>query len=141
MARDAAGGRVEALVGAHGVLLDEVPERERGGEGVAELDDAEGGDDGDEAEEVRDGGGDDEGDGPVDGDDDGPQDFALVGRQRREFEQIHQDVVVQHFDADVAVEPGGDDAADDGDHVSGRLPSVRADTLVRDLVGIPVMWH
>ena len=62
-----------------GVEFDVVADGEPGREGVAELDDAEGGDDGDKAEEVGDGGGDDEGEGPVEGDYDGPEDFARFG--------------------------------------------------------------
>ena len=138
MAHDAAGGGIEALVRAHGVLLDEVPQRERGREGVAELDDAEGSDDGDEAEEVGDRGRDDEGHGPVDGHDDRPEDLALLGGEGREAEQVHEDVVVQDLDADVAVQARGDDPAEDGEHVAGCLPAVGADPLVGDLVGIPV---
>jgi len=44
---DVAGGGIEALAFEHGVFLHHVAEGQRGGEGVAELDDAEGGDDGD----------------------------------------------------------------------------------------------
>ncbi len=58
------------------------------------MDDAEGGDDGDEAEEVGDGGGDYEGEGPVDGDDDCPVDFAGLGRQGGGVQEVHEDVVV-----------------------------------------------
>ena len=136
VAGDAAGGGVEALVGAHRVLLDEVAEREDGRERVAELNDTEGRHDGDEPEEIGDGGRDDEGEGPVDRDDDGPEDLTLVGGQGREVGEIHQDVVVQDLDPDVAVETGGDNATDDGEHVTGGLPSVRADALVGDLVGV-----
>ena len=70
------GGGVEALAAAQGVFLDAEGEVQEGGEGVGELDDADGGDDGDEAGEGGDSGADDEGDGPVDGDDGHPEEFA-----------------------------------------------------------------
>ena len=74
-----AGGRVKALVGAHGVLLAHVCDGEDGREGVCEVEDAEGGDDGGEADEVGDAGADYEGDGPVDGDEGDPEHFSGFG--------------------------------------------------------------
>ena len=76
MQDDGAGGGVEALATPEGVLLDVEGEVEERGEGVGELEDAHGGDDGGEAGEVGDGGRDDEGGGPVDGDRGDPDPFA-----------------------------------------------------------------
>ena len=90
---------VVALAAAQGVLLDVEGEVEKGGEGVCELEDADGGDDGREARESGDGGADDEGDGPVDGDDGHPEEFSVpVGEGRG----------VEEFDAYVVVEDCGE---------------------------------
>ena len=79
MLRDHPRRRVEPFISLQRVDFDVVAQRKPRWEGVAELDDAEGGDDGDETEEIGDGGGDYEGDGPIDGDDDCPEDFAGFG--------------------------------------------------------------
>ena len=136
MLGDIAGIGIKPFAVTEGVFLDVEREGEPGREGVCELDDAEGGDDGDEAEEVGDGGGDDEGDGPVDGDDDGPEDFAFAGGEERGVEEVHEDVVVEDFDADVAVQACGDETGGDGEHVADDLPAVGGDALVGELVGV-----
>ena len=74
---------------------------------------------------------DDEGDGPVEGDDADPDQFARALVQRRRPEEFHRDVVVQHLDADVAVERRRDQGRDHGQHVAGRLPRVVANPQVR----------
>ena len=92
---DLARNGVVALAAAEGVFLDVEGEVQEGREGVGELQDAGGGDDGREAGESGDGGADDEGDGPVDGDEGDPEEFAVfVGEER----------CVEEFDADVVVE-------------------------------------
>ena len=96
--RDLSRGRIEALAGAQGVLFHVVGEVQPGGEGVCELDDADGGDDGGEAGEGGDGGADDEGDGPVDGDDGDPEEFAVL---------VGKGWGAEEFDADVVVEDCG----------------------------------
>lgn len=72
MLRDHTSVRAEAFRFLHGIEFDVVTNSEPGREGVAGLNYSEGSDDGDEAEEIGDGRRDDEGDGPVDGNDDGP---------------------------------------------------------------------
>lgn len=69
------------------------PGRER----VGELEDADGGDDGGEAGEVGDGGGDDEGDGPVDGDEGHPEKFAVLLGKGWGAEELDGYVVVEDF--------------------------------------------
>jgi len=92
-----ARGGIEALVGAHGVPLAHVGDRQHGGEGVGEVQDAEGGHHGGEADEVGDAGADDEGDDPVDGDEDDPGDLAGFGGQGRGVEHFDEDVVVDDY--------------------------------------------
>lgn len=58
------------------------------------MQDAEGGDDGGEADEIRDAGADDIGNDPVDGDEDDPGDFAGFGGQRWGMEDLDEDIVV-----------------------------------------------
>lgn len=90
-------GGVEPLLGAHGVPLAHVSDRQHGGEAVGELQDAEGGDNGAEADEIGDAGADDEGDDPVDGDEDDPGDFAGFGGQGWGVEHFDEDVVVDDY--------------------------------------------
>lgn len=138
IANDGAGLGVEALafISAHGAPLDEVAEGKDGREAVAELDDTECSDDGDEAEEIGDGSGNYEGDGPVDGHDGNPHHAAGAGGQWRCLEQVHKNVVVEDLNTDITIETCGDDAGNDGEDVASRLPAVRGDTLVGELVGV-----
>ena len=131
-----AGSRVEALAVLHSALVDGVAEREYGRERVRELYGAEGREDGDEAEEVGDCGGHDVGDRPVDGHDGGPEVLALLGGERGRGEEVHEDVVVEYFDADVAIERGGDDAAEHGEHIADALPAIGGDAEVGERVDV-----
>ena len=128
--RDPSRGRVEALAGLHGVLPDFETEHEEGREGVGELQDAGGGDEGGQVGELGDGGGDDEGDDPVDGHDADPEEFAALLGQGGEVEDVGEEVVVQDFDADIPVQRGRDQGGDEGDDVAGCLPVVRRQALV-----------
>ena len=92
-----AGGRVETLAAAQGVLLDVEGNVQERGEAVGELDDADGGDDGDEAGEGGDGGTDYEGDGPVDGDDGYPEHFAVLLSEGWGAEELDGDVIIEDY--------------------------------------------
>jgi len=74
-----AGFGIEGFFGEHGVLLDVEAEFQQGREGVGEVADAEGADEGGDVADVGDCRGDYVGDGPVDGDDEDPGDFAAFG--------------------------------------------------------------
>jgi len=76
LASSGAGGWFKALTRAQSVLLDVVGEMQEGREGVRELQNTDGGNDSCEAGEIGDGGADDEGDGPVDGNDGDPKEFT-----------------------------------------------------------------
>jgi len=100
---DLAGCGIVSFTGLQGVLLDEVAEGDHWWEAVCELDEAHGGRQASETEEVGDCGGEDECDGPVDGDNAGPKDLAAAGQERGGVEKFHEDVVIENFDADVAI--------------------------------------
>ena len=94
---DLSGDGVVALTAAQGVLLDVEGEVQEWWEGVGELQDADGGDDGCEAGECGDCGTDDEGDGPVDGDEDHPEEFAIFFNEGRGIEEFDAYVVVEDW--------------------------------------------
>ena len=98
---------VVALAAAEGVLLDVEGEVQEWGEGVGELQDAGGGDDGREAGEGGDGGTDDEGDGPVDGDEDHPEEFAVLVSEGRGIEEFDAYVVVEDWGGRVLARGSG----------------------------------
>jgi hypothetical protein len=98
-----AGVRVEALAGQDGGLLDGVAEVEHSGEAVGKVDHEEGADEADDAADVGDGGGDDEGQDPVDGAEAVPGDLALAGGDGREAEALLEDFEVNCLHADVEV--------------------------------------
>lgn len=95
--RDLPGGGIEAFVAAQGVLFYVEGDVQPGRERVGELEDADGGDDGGEAGEGGDGGGDDEGDGPVYGDESHPEEFAVPLGERWGAEEFNGYVVVEDF--------------------------------------------
>ena len=94
---DLSGDGVVALTAEQGVLLDVEGEVQERREGVGELEDAGGGDDGCEAGESGDCGSDNEGDGPVDGDEDHPEEFAIFMSERRGIEKFDAYVVVEDW--------------------------------------------
>ena len=94
---DLSGDGVVALTAAQGVLFDVEGEVQERREGVGELEDAGGGDDGREAGESGDCGTDNEGDGPVDGDEDHPEEFAILVSEGRGIEEFDADDVVEHW--------------------------------------------
>lgn len=93
---DLPGDGVKTLAAAQGVLLDVEGEVEEGGEGVGELEDADGGDDGGETGKVGDGGADDESDGPVDWDQGDPEDFAILLAEGWRAEKFDGYVIVEN---------------------------------------------
>ena len=92
-----------------------IAQGEQRGQRVRQVQQHRGGHDTDEAKVVRDGGRDDEGDDPPDGDDGGVDELAARGDEGRSLEEVHEDVVVEDLDADVAVQTGGDEASHEGD--------------------------
>lgn len=100
---DLSGSGVEPLAGAQGVLFDVEGKVQPGGEGVCELDDADGGHDGGEAGEVGDGGAEDEGDGPVDGDQCDPEEFAVFKGEGWGAEEFDADVIVEDCDGGLSI--------------------------------------
>lgn len=97
MLDDCAGGGVVAFAGKEGVFFDLEADVEEWGKGVGELGDAEGANDADESAKCGDQGADYEGEGPVDGDEDYPEDFADFGGEDGEAEEFDEDVVVDDW--------------------------------------------
>jgi len=124
------------LIRGHCISLDLEAEGEDGGEGVCELQDADGADEAGDVGELRDGGADDPGDGPVGGDEGDPEPFAGCGGEGWGVEKLLEDFDVGDFDADVAVEGGGDQAGDDVHDVGGGLPVIRGEALHHGVEGI-----
>ena len=98
-----AGVRVETLARQDGGFLDGVAEVEHSGEAVGEVDHEEGADEADDAADVRDGGGDEEGQDPVDGAQAVPGDLTLAGGDGREAEALLENFEVDCLHADVEV--------------------------------------
>lgn len=131
-----AGGGVESLAGLDGTLLDHEADVEHGRERVGELQNASGGDEAGQIADLWDGGGDEEGDAPVDRHDDDPGEFPRAGAKAGEAEVVHQNVVVDHLDADVAVEHGRDKRGGQAERVRYGLPCVRRYALVGGVDGV-----
>lgn len=119
-----ASRRVEGLLGDHGVLLDLEAEGQDRGEGVRELQDADGAYEAGDVGELRDGGADYPGECPVGGHEGYPEELAGFGGERRGVHELLQDLDVGDFDADVAVETGGDETSHQIHDVGGGLPVV-----------------
>jgi hypothetical protein len=130
------GQRIEFLIRQHRVTLGLEAEHQERWERIGELEDARRANESREDGDLRDGDGDDEGEEPVDGDEKDPEEFALSGFEDGPAEEFAADVVVEHFDADVAVEAGGDQARDEFERVGGRLPAVGVDALVGGVEGV-----
>ena len=139
-ADDRSRRRVEAVAAlaraAHGIKVDVVSHSEDRRKRVGKLDDGDGGDNGHEAKVVRDGGGNDEGNGPPDGNDDDPKNLAHPRRKRRRAQKVHEHIIIEDLDADVAVQARGNQTTQYGEHVADRLPGVNGHALVGDRVGV-----
>ena len=62
--------------------------------------------------DLRDGGTDDEADGPIYGDDGNPYQFTSPRPQMRKTKHVHQDMIVDDLDTDIAIEHSRDDGRD-----------------------------
>ena len=127
-----AGHRIESLAFtfSHRIRLHVVSDRKERRKRIRQIQQERGGYDADEAKVVGDRRRDDKGDDPPDGYDGGVEYFAAAVDEGWRVEDVHEDVVVEHFDADVAVQSGGDEGGNEGDHVAGCLPAVDGDALI-----------
>lgn len=125
-----AGCRVPALTLLDGIALDHGADHQKRWEGVRELEDAESGDESAESAEVGDGGGDDKGERPVDWHQADPDELAGALVEVWEAEKLFQDVLVDHLDADVAVERCSNEGREEGDDVAGGVCCGGAHSLV-----------
>lgn len=118
--------RIESFAFAFSVriLLDIVPHRKERRKRIRQIQQRRGGYDTDEAEVIWNRCRDDKGDAPPDGHDGGVKDFAAAGDERRCIEDVHEDVVVENFNTDVAIQPSSDEGGNEGDHVADCLPAI-----------------
>ena len=136
------GSGIEPLAGAQGVLLDVEGNVQEGGEGVCELDDADRGHDGGEAGEVGDGSPEDEGDGPVDGDEGDPEEFAVFLGEGWGAEEFDADVVVEDCGGGLSVSESFGSVVADGKGLplTPMLPykpaAIRAVTMAKTLPAV-----
>lgn len=128
--------RIKAFLGRHGIFLDLESEGEDSGESVCELQNADRAYKTRDVGELGDGGADYPGDDPVSGYECCPEEFALLGSERRGFEELLEDLDVGDFDADVAVESSGNETSDEVHDVASGLPVVGRETLHNGVVGI-----
>ena len=106
------------------ILLYIISHRKERRKRVRQIQQSRGGYDTDEAEVIWNRCCDDKGDGPPDRYDGGVEDFPTAGDKRRCIEEVHEDVVVDDFDANVAIQSSSNESGDEGDHVAGCLPAV-----------------
>ena len=106
------------------IILHIVSHRKERRKRVRQIQQRRGGNDTDEAEIIWNRCRDDKGDGPPDGHNGGVEDFAAAGDERRCIEEVHEDVIVENFDTDVAIQSSSDEGGNEGNHVSDCLPAV-----------------
>ena len=135
MADDLARSRVKALAFDDSVFFDLITQHEERREGVGELEDADRGDETRQVAELRNGGRYNKGDAPIKRHEDDPADLAGLGGEAGEAEEIDEEVIVDDFEADVAVENSGDEAGDELDGVGDDGPGVVGDALVGGVDG------
>jgi hypothetical protein len=136
LALDNSSGRIESLVGEHGITLSFEANHQNGWEGVGKLQDTQGSDECGEQGDLRDGGGDDKGEDPVNWHKENPYPLAPLRLETWEFEKVGADVIVDDLYANVAVKTSRNDAGDQLENISHSLPVVGVDTLVRRVVHI-----
>jgi len=94
------------------------------------------GDDADEAEVVGNCGCNDKRNGPPDWDNGCVNYLAACGGKGWCAEDVYQDVVVEDFDADVAIETCGNESSDQRNHVARSLPAVDANAHVAGIKAV-----
>jgi len=97
------GRRIKPLALPQRILLNQIPKRKNRRKRVCKLHETYCSSHICQAEEIRNGSCEHECYGPVDWDDDCPEEFAALSLERWGVEEFHEDVVVEDFDSDVAV--------------------------------------
>ena len=136
LALDNSSGWVKCLVWKNGITLGFEADHQDWWEGVRELQDTQGSDECREQGDLRNSGGDDEGENPIDWHKGNPYPLAPLRLEAREFEEVSANVVVDDFNANIAVKTCGNDAGNQFEDVSDGLPVVRVDALVRRIINV-----
>ena len=116
--------RIKRLLRHHRIFLDLEAKSKDRRESICELQDAHRADKTRDVGELRDSCADDPGKDPVEGHEANPEELACLGGEGRSAEKLLEDFDVGDFDADVAVERGGDEARHHVHDVAGCLPVV-----------------
>lgn len=103
LATDSTSRRVEASFSFHCTSLYRKSEADKGGERIRKLHQTNSSGNARQAKEIRNRTGNDKGNNPVDWDQNSPQDLASLGGQRWGFKKLHENVVVDDLDTNVAV--------------------------------------
>ena len=135
-ALDRASGWIERLVWKDGITLRFEANHQHWWEGVGELQDTQGSDECREQSDLRNSGGNDEGENPVYWHKGNPDPLAPFRLEEGELEEISADVVVNHFNANVAIKARRNDTGDQLEDIADCLPIVGVDTLVRWVVDV-----
>lgn len=133
---DDSSSGIKAFPWKNCIELDLETQEEYRWEGIGELENAERGDEGCQAEEIRNRGSDDKGTRPVDWYERSPDYLSFLCGQRRCTEEVGEDIVVQDLDADIAIETSSNQCAEETDDVSNSLPGVDRNALERRIDGI-----
>ena len=116
--------RIEPFAFSTRKILHIVSHRKERRKRIRQIEQRRGGYDADEAKVIWNRCCNNKGNSPPDGYDGGVEDFAAVGNEGRCTEDVHEDVVVEDLDTDVAIQAGSDKGGDEGDHISDCLPAV-----------------
>lgn len=131
------GVKALALLLAHSHSLNVVAQSNEGWQGVRQVQQRGGGNDGNEAKVVGDSRGDDEGNAPPNRYQRGVEELARLRRQRGRLQHVHENVVVEDLDTDVAVKTGRDQSCNQRKRVSNSLPGVVGHSLEARVVAVP----
>ena len=123
---------VESLTALNGTFLDLEAQIHHRWEGVGELQNASCRDEPSQIAHLGNGRGNDKRNGPVHWHNSAPGQFACLGSKARKLEEVHEHVVVNDFDANVAIEQGRDKARGETERVRYCLPHIATDSLIRN---------
>jgi hypothetical protein len=136
LALDSSSGWVKCFIRKNGVTLGFEADHQDWWKGVRELQDTQGRDECREQGDLRNSGSDNEGENPIAWHKGNPYPLASLRLETREFEEVGSNVVVNDFNAYVAVKTCSNDAGNQFENVPDRLPVVRVDALVRRIINV-----
>jgi len=133
---DTTSSRIVRLFGQDGVTLDLKTEHHEWRKRVSELQDTSSADKHDPRVNLRNGLRDNPSNYPVEWNKEDEDPFTALAFEEWELEEVSSHVVVENFDADIAVQNSGDQTSNETDDVASSLPAIRRHALVRNVVRI-----